>query len=317
MSVSVAEYYGQRTDAEGIIKPIQIPRTADGKADWVDEAAIPCCPFTEGNCCKKLKSGKEPVCSVRNKEGVLWVACSERVCSTKKGKALSAHQIDMLKEIADCIFPSDLDKENIFVKREVPLKATKRTNYRADFVITTDKENLRTSGPNSFVLEVQGGGETSNTGRITAKVHDWKKQKEPANYMLMELASASPLVTNAWRRQQEQFLVKGSIASKTQSGLGLVFCVGTLLFDYLMDHLGAAKPGDLKDGNWTLALIAVQEDKSKPVADGPIPLKVDPDRTLYTSYQSFVHALIDRGENSPDVLKGDFINLKNKTKHLK
>lgn len=50
MGVSVAEYYGQRTDIDTpIISPV------NGQL---------LCPFTCGNTCKKLKSGNYPVCSV-------------------------------------------------------------------------------------------------------------------------------------------------------------------------------------------------------------------------------------------------------------
>ena len=51
MGVSVAEYYGQRTDIDTpVIHPVkgQLP-----------------CPFYLWNTCKKLKSGNPPVCSVR------------------------------------------------------------------------------------------------------------------------------------------------------------------------------------------------------------------------------------------------------------
>lgn len=70
MGVSVAEYYGQRTDIDTpVIHPVkgQLP-----------------CPFTCGNTCKKLKSGNPPVCSVRKADGTLWIVCSERLCATKK-----------------------------------------------------------------------------------------------------------------------------------------------------------------------------------------------------------------------------------------
>ena len=78
-----------------------------------------------------------------------------------------------------------------------------------------------------------------------------------------------------------------------------------------MERLSSANLPDLREYNWTLALIAIREDKSKPVVDGPIPLEVDKDRILYTNYQTFVQALINQGEPSLDAFAGEFVNLNN------
>ena len=59
MGVSVAEYFGQRTDVDN---PVIVPMT---------EEAV--CPFSAGNVCKKLKSHNAPVCSVRNSDGIACV----------------------------------------------------------------------------------------------------------------------------------------------------------------------------------------------------------------------------------------------------
>ena len=72
MSAYVAEYFGQRTDAPSQILPIEIPFNTAGKVAWASKTDIPKCPFSGGNSCKKLKSGYEPVCAVRNADGVLW-----------------------------------------------------------------------------------------------------------------------------------------------------------------------------------------------------------------------------------------------------
>lgn len=311
MGAYVAEYYGQRTDAPGTIVPVPIPRKANGKVDWPDDSAVPRCPFSGGNLCKKLKSGYEPVCAVRNTDGVLWIACSERLCSTKKDYPLCNHQVEMLRKISDRVFSTGLHPDQICVKREVSLSVVEGTAYHADYIITTSDGRTSSSGPDRLVLEMQGGGETSNTGKLTEKVQNWRDNPSPVNYMLMEPSSASPLVTNAWRRQQEQFLIKGNVAMKTWKGLGIAFCVGTLLYDYLMDRLSSANLPDLKDYNWTLALIAIKEDDSKPVVDGPIPLEVDDSRILYTNYQTFVQALINQGEPSLEAFAGEFVNLEN------
>lgn len=311
MGAYVAEYFGQRTDAPGTILPVEIPTNSNGKANWPSEADIPKCPFSGGNSCKKLKSGYEPVCAVRNTNDVLWISCSERLCSTKKDYPLCSHQIDILKKISDCVFSTSLHPENICVKREVSLSVVEGKAYHADYIMTTSDGRSASSGPDRLVLEMQGGGETSNTGKLTAKIKEWRNNQSPTNYMLMDMSSASPLVTNAWRRQQEQFLIKGNVAMKTWKGLGIAFCVGTLLYDYLMERLSSANLPNLKDYNWTLALIAIKEDTSAPIKDGPIPLEIDESRILYTNYQTFVQALINQGEPSLEAFAGEFVNLDN------
>ena len=98
---------------------------------------------------------------------------------------------------------------------------------------------------------------------------------------------------------------------KTWKGYGIAFCVGTLLYDYLMNKLASANLPDLREYNWTLALITYKEDTSQPPQAGPIPLMVDEDRLLYTNYQTFVQALINQGEPSLEAFRGSFINLNN------
>ena len=158
---------------------------------------------------------------------------------------------------------------------------------------------------------MQGGGETSNTGVQTAYIKTWRDSDVRSNDYLRQPTGASTLETNAWRRQQEQFIVKGNIAMKTWKGYGIAFCVGTLLFDYLKDKLADANLPDLRNYNWTLALIAFKEDTSAAPTAGPIPLVVDEDRLLYTNYQTFVQALINQGEPSLDAFRGTFITLNN------
>jgi len=98
---------------------------------------------------------------------------------------------------------------------------------------------------------------------------------------------------------------------KTWKGYGIAFCVGTLLFDYLRDKLVSANLPDLKEYNWTLAILGIKEDADVPVTPGPIPITIDETRVLYTNYQTFVQALINQGEPSLNAFKGEFINLNN------
>ncbi len=96
---------------------------------------------------------------------------------------------------------------------------------------------------------------------------------------------------------------------KTWKGYGIAFCVGTLLFDYLKDKLASANLPDLKEYNWTLAILGIKEDTTAPITPGPVPITVDETRMLFTNYQTFVQALINQGEPSLNAFKGEFISM--------
>ncbi len=297
MGVTVAEYFGQRTDIDSpVIQPIT-------------EEAI--CPFSSGNICKKLKSHNQPVCSVRKPDGTMWIVCSDRLCNTKKDLPLCEHQRQILLRIAQHIFSSDVLPSDVCVKREVRLNVVEGTKYNADYIISLAAGRSDYSGPDRLVLEMQGGGETTNTGKITSLLSQWAYNPNRTNSQLRAETDASTLETNAWRRQQEQFIVKGNIAMKTWKGYGIAFCVGTILYDYLMKKLASANLPDLREYNWTLAIIAIKEDEDAPVVPGPIPITVDESRMLFTNYQTFVQALINQGEPSLDAFRGQFVNLNN------
>lgn len=312
MGTSIAEYLGQRTDVDTpVITPIIIPPKVNRSVNWTEDNPCPTCPFTSGNLCKKLVSGNEPVCSVRKPDGTLWINCSERLCSTKKNLPLNQHQKNILLQAGKHIFSPNVSPADICVKREERLSVIEETKYNADYIITMRQGRSDFSGPDRLVLEMQGGGETTNTGDQTNHIQVWKNMQNPTNAFLRQETKASTLETNAWRRQQEQFIVKGNIAMKTWKGYGIAFCVGTLLFDYLMNKLSSANLPNLQQYNWTLALITFKEDQSQPPTAGAIPLIVDEERLLYTNYQTFVQALINQGEPSLAAFRGQFIDLNN------
>lgn len=297
MGVAVAEYLGLRTDLDfPVISPAVGHET---------------CPFSAGNQCKKLKSHKHPICSVRRSDGRLWIVCPDRLCATKKDLPLCPHQSDILLDISQHIFSPNITKEQVCVKREVRLDVVEDTQYKADYIISLAEGRTPFSGPDRLVLEMQGGGETSDTGKLTVIIDNWYANPFRTNEMLRAPSKASTLETNAWRRQQEQFIVKGNIAMKTWKGYGIAFCVGSILYDYLMNKLASANLPNLKAYNWTLALLGISEDTERSIVPGPIPLKVDESRMLFTNYQTFVQALINQGEPSLQAFKGQFINLNN------
>lgn len=297
MGVSVAEYLGQRTDVDNpVINPTLVKAL---------------CPFSSGNNCMKTGRGKNPVCSVRKDDGTYWIVCENRLCTTKKDLPLCPHQQGILLDIAKHIFSPTVTMDRIFIKREEKLRVSGTTDYKADYVMTLDSGLSPFPGPDRIILEMQGGGETSGTEKLTKIVNLWKANPLRTNRDLRTHSGANTLETNAWRRQQEQFIVKGNIAMQTWKGYGMAFCVGTLLYDYLSRKIDFTSLPDLHDHNWTLAIIGIKEDTSSPPAPGPVPLVVDETRLLYTNYQTFVHALINQGLPSPEAFKGDFISLNN------
>ncbi|AWX59057.1 restriction endonuclease [Brevibacillus brevis] len=295
MPVVVAEYLGQRTDIDEVqIQP-------------VEEGTQVQCPFMAGYC-SKVKKKLKPVCSVRKTDGTVWITCQHRLCATINGP-LTDYQSGVLHDIARTVFHTSVRAEEVCVRREVRMTVNDGTDYNADYIMTLTSGRSPYSGPDRFVLEMQGGGETSQTGRITAHIASWEKDPLRTNELLRQPVAAGTIETNAWRRQQEQFIVKGNISMKTWKGYGIVFCVGAPLFDYLKNKLVEANLPDLRTYNWTLALIGFSEATDEEKRPGLVPYKVDPNRLLFTNYQTFVQALINQGEPSPDAFSGTFMTL--------
>ena len=202
MSTCVAEHLGQRTDVDD---PVIVS---------CDLSTPPKCPFMKDNICSKCKSKNEPICSVRKSDGTLLINCPNRLCSTKKDKPLSEHQKSILTAIAHNVFDESVDPNDVCVKREVQLLVNHEgTTYKADYTMTLRGGRRPFSGPDKLIVEMQGGGETSNTGQLTNHVALWRVLPHPTNEVLRSLTQASTLETNAWRRQQEQFIIEGNIAS--------------------------------------------------------------------------------------------------------
>lgn len=295
MGVRVAEYLGMRTDVDDV----QIePATAGAM-----------CPFMN-SVCKKFSKGNEAFCSVRKSDGTLWIACPHRFCATLQNIPLSEYQNGILHTIAKTIFSPTVSRNDICVRREVRMNVLDDLQYNADYIMTFTTGKSVYPGPDRLVLEMQGGGETSQTKKITTHVIDWKNNPDRTNEILRrDIQGVGTIETNAWRRQQEQFIVKGNIAMKTWKGYGITFCMGAPLYDYLMNRLTEANLPNLRQYNWTLALIGVAEDAALTPTAGPVPLKIDENRLLFTNYQTFVQALINQGSPTLNAFAGEFINL--------
>jgi hypothetical protein len=307
MTVSIAEYLGIRTDQDVFdITPVVF---GNGTVDF--------CPFAYGKECSKTKIKNQPVCSVRkmvNGESKLWIVCEDRLCCTDKNRRLVDYQKYILASIAQKCFKKPFLRDQVMVKREegiTVLAGIAGRNYKADFIMTIENGRHSYPGPDKFILEMQGGGETSQTGMITEHLKSWKSMVSPTNAFLRQpIQGPGTIETNAWRRQQEQFIVKGNVAMNTWKGYGIVFCIGSLLYEYLDSKITFSRLPNLTNSNWTLAVlpmveIPVQNNQYK----GFIPLTVDAQRGLFTNYLTFVQAIINQGEPSPNAFRGEFLRL--------
>ncbi len=146
------------------------------------------------------------------------------------------------------------------------------------------------------------------TGSASKYIKRWIAYDNRTNQQLFGPTSdASVLITNAWRRQQEQFLVKGDVVSQT--GGKFVFAVGSLINQYLSNKFKSNKLTDLRKHNWTLCILPFKEDKDAPICSGAIPLVVDKDNLLFTNYSTFVRFLTDQGFPTPEIFEGKFLSL--------
>ncbi len=310
MPVSIAEYLGVRTDTATSIEPVD-PKSKPTRP----------CPFKDGSC-DKLKKGLPPVCSVRRGRD-MWIVCSQRLCaSRKKNLSLNEHQAGVLREIAKTVYGRGVTDDEILVKGEESLflrRGTveeRRHAYLADFILARNAPQ----SPTSFraVVEMQGGGETGSTGCITRQILSWSRSKKRSNSILALPTDATLIPSNAWRRQQEQFLVKGSVAA--MSGARIVFVVGALLYDYLYKRVSDKSLTDLKQNTWSLALLGVHElppNTPRPsCAPNSVAIGLDPNRQLFTNYNSFVQVLTNQGVPTPEAFDGEFINLRNQKRTL-
>ncbi len=301
MPISVAEYLGNRTDVD---LPAISPATPGSR--------VPC-PFMSGYC-NKLKKRSKPVCSVRKTDGTFYIVCRDRLCSTQKTnpttqltQPLNGYQTSLLHNIGKMIFYPNIQLRDIFIKRECSMPVIDRSSYKADYVMIWNNPS-DSRGPTKVVLEMQGGGETSNTKILSSLVGEWESNPT-SNAKLRRTVNIGTIETNAWRRQQEQFFVKGNIAMQTTKGSALVFCMGSTIYDYVIQKVDQSGLKDLFGYNWTLCLLSFIEDTSQPIIAGPVPLKIDRETRLFTSYHGFVRALTDQGMPCPDLYKGEVIAL--------
>lgn len=295
MPLSIAEYLGQRTDVDKRIMPAKTMPIAN-------------CPFSNMPC-DKIVRGYHPVCCMR-RGGELWIVCEHRLCSSHGGP-LMEYQRDKLYQIGKEIYGSKIPANEFIFKKEValPVEGT-RSVYHADFILSAYDGNPPGHGPGRVIVEVQGGGETSSTGTMTRHLDKW--HHSPSNKFLREDLNMGIIQTNAWRRQQEQLLVKGHIAS--QSGYGIVLCLGGILYDYVKGKLkGFDSLRDLSQARWDFSLLTFEGNKSKP-KPGPIEFVINKEKRLFTSFHTFTASLVTQGGPLREAFIGEYETLDGRKK---
>ncbi|TXH73108.1 MAG: hypothetical protein E6Q85_06000 [Thiothrix sp.] len=323
MAVTIAEYLGQRTDTQKNIIPIRLEQKSEVL-----------CPFMDRNC-DKVSKGLHPVCIVRKDNGLIWIVCEHRLCSSRTKKkikdadkiknkemSLIPHQVNILMQIAKIIYQDkNLNPKEIGIKREASIKIPDSgISYHADYLMRNLKEGSKI---NRIILEMQGGGETSSTGAITRHLDEWSILDNPTNCFLSKKLSANSIETNAWRRQQEQFIVKGNVAEKTDAKM--VLAIGVPLFKYLKKRFITASNLNDVPNEWSLCLIGFDEcedgsfkvdNRTYEYPPNPIVLQAKNDCILFTDYSSFLKILTQQGAECADLFKGKFLLLDNSNVEL-
>ena len=307
MAVSVLEYLGQRAD---VVSPVIVPLANKSRHK---------CPFAGFDCPKLLKKPFQPICSVKKASGKSWIVCPERLCSTSKTRkdvnnvvqpvVLVDSQKAFLHSIARVVWGDTVERSEVLIDRERQIGRS-----HADYVMMLDSDRLSPRGATRVVVEMQGGGETSSTGAISRNVEAWARDSNRTNADLSKVVNAGTIETNAWRRQQEQFFMKGNIALQTHKDCGIVFCVGESIYDLLMSKVEHAGLRELKDFSWSLALVCVDSNSDAAAPD----LKFDIHQTkqFFTNYHAFVRALTDQGAPSVDTFSGEFDRLSGGTANI-
>jgi hypothetical protein len=318
LAVTIAEYLGQRTDASS---SDIIPSIRGG-------SNVPTCPFSGGACIKLAHNPPlQPVCTVRiddkTAKGRAFIVCSNRLIPAQAVNITPAHTA-ALASIAQTVFPGVANKD-IGYRRQVGLNLNPGSLI-LDYILHVDPIAAYARGPERVFLEVQGGGETNNTGTITRYIDDWNNQTPPTNAFLSQPLNTKNLrahlnikkgkvnvpgiiPNNAWKRQLDQILKKAIIANHFGGAFALV--CGDVLYDYIRRSIPV---GGAFFQQWEVALIGVSEvPASLPITPGAPLALTHVTKSVFMTFADFIAAL--QGFQVPaslnDPFKGSFDTLTN------
>lgn len=264
------------------------------------QAAEKLCPYI-GTMCKKINRELEqkPMCVVESRGGVPLIVCEHRLLSTVMHNPTS-YQRARLFEISQIIFDEGIESKDIEYKYEV----TTRLRQRADFVLR-DKRN-----GDACILEIQGGGETSSTRILTDHVTKWENGENlRLDDFLVRVTKSGKMTApglipaNAWRRLQEQIIVKGGICVSSEKKF--VAAMGKTIYLHLLGKLPTIESmKQQKSGSWNCAFIPYEISKSE-----QIDFNLDKDNVLYLDLKELVTKLIEYGVRDDELFAADMIPL--------
>lgn len=305
MAVSIAEYLGQRTDSSIEIEAQLI--LPEGQRHL-----SPSCPFN-GTSCSKMSmqaNPKFPVCSLRRNNGQFYIVCEHRLISTKSVN-LTNYQRSKLLEVSRFLFAENLEPDQVAYKSEVRIQ-TGEGHHTADFVLAVIEDELETYGPRRLLVEIQGGGETSNTGSITAHIQRWMANQSRSNEQLRQnIREANTIQTNAWRRLQEQLLAKATTARKSGENYGFVMIVGEVIMDYISTMLPQLSQKGLKrEAKWDIAFVVYSEvSREESTQLEPVKLEINSEKSLFLDLEDLFLLMINRGQVDTRAFSGTFQTL--------
>ena len=255
------------------------------KAGQLHPTTVPTCPFMGGPCSKlKGKKSYHPVCSVRTTNGQVFVVCQDRLIPAKT-RLLTSFHITALASISQFLFPG-INDDDIGYRKQVgvTIGVSKKNRVTLDYVLSIRDGVPFDAGPRQVILEVQGGGETSNTGTISRQVEEWMQQQPRSNaFLRRNVSNVNPIPNNAWKRQLEQGLRKATLAAEFGGAVALV--MGDYLYQYVRGSVGVGGP--FKQ-DWQFALINIKEEALR--GPGPIPLDVV-SQVDFMTFAEFVMAI--------------------------
>lgn len=264
------------------------------------QSAEKLCPYI-GKICKKINRELEqkPMCVVESRGGVPLIVCEHRLLSTDM-KNPTSYQRSRLLEISQVVFDEGIEPKDIEYKYEV----ITRLRQRADFILR-DKRN-----GDACILEVQGGGETSSTKILSDHVEQWetggnvKLDDFPVRITKRGKRSTPGLIpANAWRRLQEQLIVKGGIC--ISSDKKFVSAMGKTIYLRLLEKLPLIETMKRhKTGSWNCAFIPYDIVKQE-----VINFQIDRNNILYLDLKELIARLIEYGVRDDELFTSKMLPL--------
>ncbi|HBE20520.1 MAG TPA: hypothetical protein DDW51_23640 [Cyanobacteria bacterium UBA11367] len=258
------------------------------------------CPYINKTCKKIDRYGQQkPMCVVESKGGLPLIVCEHRLLSTDMENPTS-YQRSRLLEISKVVFEDGIAAQDIEYKYEV----TTKLRQRADFILR-DKRN-----GDACILEIQGGGETSSTKILSDHITRWENGE---NVRLDDFpfrvtktgkkATPGLIPANAWRRLQEQLIVKGGICISSEKKF--VAAMGKTIYLHLLGKLPLVENlKRQKSGAWNCAFISYK------ITEGvTIDFEIDLDNILYLDLKELINRLIEYGEKDEELFTTNMIPL--------